>query len=444
MSTRFSGDPTWTKPMPVNGQGIFTFDITRSSPFRIVVTKSSSTDSIRLTIGSNFAEFGMTQNHIYSRLKRTEHPDSGYDEEREITYWFSYNRDSLVLKYGKGYTMEETTCLQYDFLAGATPAEQDKIRCRYHGFFNAEDQGVVRLYDCLASTSPDPKETENKVVFRKNPFIYNLSPLVLDSAQATLFTLDNNSYTLTGSLPAACKELYDNIRNCELNCPPEVDDVLLSDAIRFSIETDGCLLFNKLKEKAGEFGPGSGAEETYLRVTLGHCFGNSPGIPYVLEIWPSKHYSPIHNHGNANAVIKVLFGQINISIYNKQTTELDATPLKSFNACKGDVTWISRDWFQTHKLRNNTDDFCATIQCYNYDAGDTTHWPYFEYVSENSTIEEFLPNSDFTFKDMHHKVLDEYRHGCSSVNESQHLGTYGQCQRLYKRIINVKDERKSQ
>ncbi|XP_033727172.1 uncharacterized protein LOC117316610 [Pecten maximus] len=427
MATKFSSDPTWTKPMPVNGQGIFTFNITRSSPFLIVVTKASSTDSIRLTIGSNFAEFGITENNVYRILERTEQPDSGYDAGRKISYWFSYNRDSLVLKYGKGYTMEETTCLQYDFLAGATPVEQEEIRSRYQGLFNAEDQGLVRLYDsvtlhlvgCSVSMSADLIDIEKKVAFRKNPFICNLSPVVLDSAQATLFTLDNSSYTLTGSLPAACKELYDNIRNCELNWPPEVDDVLLSDAIRFSIETDGCLLNNKLKEKAGEFGPGSGAEETYLRVTLGHSLGNSPGIPYVLEIWPSKHYSPIHNHGNANAVIKVLFGQINISIYNKQTTEQDATPLKVFDAFKGNVTWISRDWFQTHKLWNNTEDFCATIQCYNYDAGDTTHWPYFDYVGENSTIEEFLPNSDFTFKDMRQKVLDEYRNACSRVNPPQ-------------------------
>ncbi|XP_069136227.1 uncharacterized protein [Argopecten irradians] len=423
MAGKFNDKPTWSKPMPVHGQGIFTFNITRNNAFMIKITKASATDDIRLTVGLDSAEFGITQNGQYSKLDGTTETGSGYDADKKISYWFSYNRDSLVLKYGKGYTMEETTELVYDFLAGAkTSKEQEAIREKYHGLFNAEDVGLVQLFDTAkptANAGSDLIDIEKSVSFRKNPFICNLSPFVLDSKQATLFTLDNGNYMLTGSLPPACKELYDNICNTDLNWPPEVDDVLLSDAIRFSIETKGCLLYNKLQEKTGEFGPDSGAEETYLRVTLGHSLGNSPGIPYVLEIWPAKHYSPIHNHGNANAVIKVLFGQINVSLYNKQTMDPKAKPEKSFNATKGDVTWISRDWFQTHKLWNNTDDYCATIQCYNFDAGDTTHWPYFDYVSENSTIEEFLPDSDFTFQDMRRKVLEEYRNNAGRLNQSQ-------------------------
>jgi hypothetical protein len=42
----------------------------------------------------------------------------------------------------------------------------------------------------------------------------------------------------------------------------------------------------------------------------------------------------------------------------------------------------------------------ATIQCYKYDSGDTTHWPYFDYISANETIAEFIPNSDFRFLEM--------------------------------------------
>jgi hypothetical protein len=52
----------------------------------------------------------------------------------------------------------------------------------------------------------------------------------------------------------------------------------------------------KLEDKATEFG--DDPHETYLRITLGHSLGKSPGIPYVLEIWPKSNYSPMHNHGN--------------------------------------------------------------------------------------------------------------------------------------------------
>lgn len=34
------------------------------------------------------------------------------------------------------------------------------------------------------------------------------------------------------------------------------------------------------------------------------------GIPFVLEIWPAGHNSPIHNHGNAYGIVRVLHGDI--------------------------------------------------------------------------------------------------------------------------------------
>ena len=43
---------------------------------------------------------------------------------------------------------------------------------------------------------------------------------------------------------------------------------------RYSIETDGAMLNKVLKTKP------------YLRITMGKGMGESPGIPYVLEIWP--------------------------------------------------------------------------------------------------------------------------------------------------------------
>ena len=148
-------------------------------------------------------------------------------------------------------------------------------------------------------------------------------------------------------------------------------------------------------------------KKTYLRVTLGSSFGNSPGIPYVLEIWPSGHYSPIHNHGGASAVIKGLHGSINVTCYNKNVQSVDGGILCEFDAQKGDITWMDRNWYQTHKLHNKTGDYCATIQCYNYASDDSIHWPYFEYVKCGTYRNQFLPNSDFKFTKMRNKVMQE-------------------------------------
>ena len=110
----------------------------------------------------------------------------------------------------------------------------------------------------------------------------------------------------------------------------------LSDAINYSISTEGKILNEKLKEKGKDHGM------SYLRVTLGPNRGSSPGVPYVLEIWPANSESPIHNHGNAYAVIKVLHGAIKVTIYNKTWNSEDKQQeLTSFTAKQEDVTWIS-------------------------------------------------------------------------------------------------------
>ena len=120
-----------------------------------------------------------------------------------------------------------------------------------------------------------------------------------------MFDIDRNQYTFSASLPAACRELYENVKNLELDFP-ENPILKLSDAIRYSLETKGKYLNSIIH-----------GSKTFIRIPCGfeQAYGN--GIPYVLEIWPKGLASKVHNHGNSCAVIKVLFGQIRINIYNK-------------------------------------------------------------------------------------------------------------------------------
>ena len=52
----------------------------------------------------------------------------GYAPEQKIAYWLSYNRDLLELKYGKGYVMSQTTCLDYGYIGkpGSLPKTEEK------------------------------------------------------------------------------------------------------------------------------------------------------------------------------------------------------------------------------------------------------------------------------------------------------------------------------
>ena len=70
--------------------------------------------------------------------------------------------------------------------------------------------------------------------------------------------------------------------------------------------------------------------------------------------------------------------------------------------------------YQTHQLRNVSDDFCATLNCYKYDEEDPIQWNLFDYVNdENGQMGNFFPNTDFSFGEMRRIVLQEWakRHG---------------------------------
>ena len=168
-----------------------------------------------------------------------------------------------------------------------------------------------------------------------------------------------------------------------------------SKAIQHSIVTKGCWCYKKLQEKSSEFNPDNpNINETYLRITLGRNSGESPGIPYVMEIWPSNNYSPIHSHADSNAVIRVLHGSINVTLF----PFLGATePFGNSDFDKDDITWLSPELNQIHQLRNNTDDVCITIQCYMYDANNEKHYDYFDYIDDNKNIVQYEPDSDSDF-----------------------------------------------
>ena len=65
--------------------------------------------------------------------------------------------------------------------------------------------------------------------------------------------------------------------------------------------------------------------------------------------------------------------------------------------------------YQTHQLRNMSDDFCATINCYRYDEDDPIQWNLFDYVNDaNGQMGNFFPNTDFSFGEMRRIVLHEW------------------------------------
>ena len=221
------------------------------------------------------------------------------------------------------------------------------------------------------------------------------------------------------NLPHVGQKLFDCIagKNFSLNTPDFPD---FAEAIEYSIRTPGLWCYKKLREKSTEFNPDKpNLAETYLRITLGQNNGESPGIPYVMEIWPVGHYSPIHSHANANAIIRVLNGEINVSLYPFLCAEKDG--VKPFGVAtfkQNEITWITPTLNQVHQLKNmETNSYtCITIQCYMYTENDKSHYDYFDYLDDNGEQQQYEPDSDMDFINFKKTIQEEWNARSKSVH----------------------------
>merc|ERR1719150_3443574 len=236
------------------------------------------------------------------------------------------------------------------------------------------------------------------------PLVVNLPPIVKDVSQGTPRDINENKYLCSSVLPPECMILYDTAtifdwKKMDSAYEQGVMDASLADLIRYNIRTPGCTLYQTLKKKS------------YLRITIGDHARQSPGIPYVLEIWPPGSQSPVHNHGSTFAIVKVLYGTIENRTFNKMPSTASSQPeaLLKFDAHEGQVMWMSPDWYQTHQLCNTSIDFCATLNCYRYGEEDPVQWNQFDYVNAaTGHTENFLPNTDFNYAKMWMTVLKEF------------------------------------
>lgn len=126
-----------------------------------------------------------------------------------------------------------------------------------------------------------------QLVYQPLPVVEKLPPIIVSSSDITLDLLATGSATVPANLSLECQRLYANVAgaNILLDTPDFPD---FSQAIERSVNTEGLICQTLLKKKAGEFGK-EDYKSTYLRITLGADLGNSPGSPFVLEIWPALH-----------------------------------------------------------------------------------------------------------------------------------------------------------
>jgi len=370
----------------IHGQGVFLFNTSEETSFTFY--NSDKTDGLKVILNST--EFYVTRlsnsNQYKSQTKK-----GGLTSKSGAYYWFSLDSQNQRLQAGIGEPRIETMCYYYQF------DQTDKLWEANKSFM----ESLVTI--CL----PD---TISPLKILKDPITKATPLLIKGTDELTMDDVAGSEYLPSGALSTTSQILYNCVsgNNFTLNTPKFPN---FTDAIEYSIKTPGMWCNTRLKEKATEFGNKPNPLETYLRITLGQNNGESPGIPYVMEIWPIGHYSPIHNHSSANAIIRVLNGSINVSLYPFLCDDPESVQpfsVKNFN--EGDITWITPNLNQVHMLRNlNTNKkTCITIQCYMYDETDIVHYDYFDYLRSDDSKNQYEPDSDMDFYDFKNKMMEEW------------------------------------
>lgn len=358
----------------INGQGVFIFS-NQDSMTPAVFTFYNEDETYGLEV--IFA----TSSIIVRRTSDNQHyidPGClrGLVPQKGAYYWFSLDAQNQRLYGGIGEPRMETVLYRYNL------------------------DIPTKVLETLTHITFTENEELEPLALLRDPVRTCIPLVVRNTNELDMDDIALGTYMPTANLNNVCQKMYGCISgpNFTLNTRDFPDFV---DAIEYSIATPGMWCYEKLLSKASEFNPDNpNIKETYLRITLGENNGESPGIPYVMEIWPIGHYSPVHNHANANAIIRVLNGSINVSLYPFLCRGEDQIqPFQAVDFNENDVTWITANLNQVHQLKNfetNTKT-CITIQCYMYSDDDNIHYDYFDYVGEGGKIEQYDPDSDMEF-----------------------------------------------
>ncbi|KAJ7776563.1 hypothetical protein DFH07DRAFT_936873 [Mycena maculata] len=304
-------------------------------------------------------------------------------------YWLSIDHNNGILLFGRDYANLALALYEARLKQYVDPGVwhwiddntyQRKLTILQHAFI--DNVSIVNVQQKGGNLTAPPLQ----LVSQPLPVVQKLPPIIVPSESITLDQLAVGSATVPANLSAECQRLYANVAgaNILLDTP---DFPEFSQAIECSVNTEGLLCQKLLKKKAKK-----DYKNTYLRITLGANLGNSPGPPYVLEIWPAMHASPIHNHGDSHAVIKVLHGKIKAYYF---TSLYNASPIgPPAKLEKGDITWIDPE----------------NYQCYSYGKDDVRHYEAFDYIDKETDklIPQFKPNTDMRYDEFKAALQEEW------------------------------------
>ena len=364
-------------------------------------------------------------------------------------FWLSYDAVG-GLRYGRGYIVEAAVLASCRAPRCAVEAggplcrepAPRRVRVRVGGFSAPPVAATPHAARLAARKGGDRPPA---VWCGRLPLAHTPSPLALPpGAPASLAGLGDPAAPVRfEELPRACAQLVAAV------CAPGVGlewpgtpRGALAAAISHSLR--GGALAARLAAKAAA----SGLKIPYLRVAVAAPRRCAPGEPFVLELWPAGCASPVHSHGGACGVFRVLHGTCTLRTFNAAHADGPPDDRGRVPHCEaralplGSVGWFDGGRHQTHQIVSAggpPGTFAATLQAFRYDDDDNVACPFMEVevaadrpldaaggdaaataapAPSSSSPRDFEPVSDYTFAELAELVLAEHAAAVAAVDAS--------------------------
>jgi hypothetical protein len=257
----------------VHGQCVFIFEnIDNNRRCEFAFHDASQTDGMCIEFTATSVKVNRISNDVQFEDSNN---TKGLSNKTGAYYWFSLDSQNQKLYAGIGEARLDNIVYKYEF------PKTDANVCKENKQF-LESLTNISIFE----SGIQPMRLLRDPITTKIPLV------VKNTHELVMSDIARSKYLPKSNLSMTSQILYDCIagKNFVLD-DAEFPD--FSKAIEYSIATPGCWCNTRLKEKSTEFNKNKpNILETYLRITLGENNGESPGIPYVLEIWPVGHFPP--------------------------------------------------------------------------------------------------------------------------------------------------------
>ena len=257
-------------------------------------------------------------------------------------YWVSVNANKNLVSCGFGEICDVTKLFEVNI-------DQSKLKNIQAVEFRGEDP--------LGNTLP---MQSNRVVMGS---LKKGGPIIVPNSQLEI--QENHIKEL--NLPSPVQDLIKEMEETQQNIEKLYGNVIW-DKIQNSL--DGGLLRQLVEQKKQTIASGQSplnSNQVYVRIGFGENYKMGPGNRMVIELWPSKHESPIHQHSSSYSYIKILKGEVvnkNYPILSECSIGQTVIAEQVFK--EGDRTWLSPDQNQIHKIENKTSEGVISFHGYKY------------------------------------------------------------------------------